>query len=135
MSTQYKVGDVLPEREYPPMSRTDIVKYQGASGDFNPIHHDDEFAQKGGYPTAFGVGMYQAGITATYAVDQFSPEQIRGFTVRFEEQTWPKDVLTVKGTVAEVGTNAKGEDTVTIALETYRQTGGRALTASATFAV
>ena len=77
MSTTLKVGDEFAPREFPPMSRTDIVIYQGASGDYNPIHHDDEFAQKGGYPTAFGVGMYQAGITATYAVDQFSPEQVR----------------------------------------------------------
>ena len=49
-------------REYGPLTRTDFVRYQGASGDFNPIHHDDEFAQSAGYPTVFSVGMLQAGI-------------------------------------------------------------------------
>jgi len=135
VSTTLKVGDEFAPREFPPMSRTDIVIYQGASGDYNPIHHDDEFAQKGGYPSAFGVGMYQAGITATYAVDQFSPEQIRGFKVRFQEQTWPKDVLTVTGKVASIEKNDKGEEIVTVDLETSRQTGGVAVVASAQFAV
>jgi acyl dehydratase len=56
------VGAQAPPREFGPQSRTDIVQYQGASGDFNPIHHDDEFAQSAGYPGAFSVGMLQAGI-------------------------------------------------------------------------
>lgn len=132
----YKVGDVLPARDFGPISRTDIVRYQGASGDMNPIHHDDEFAQRGGYPHAFGVGMLQAGLTATYAVDHFGPDAIRNFRVRFMEQTWPGDVLTVNGTVSEVGVDEEsGENRVTVELHTTRQTGGKAIVGWATFAV
>jgi acyl dehydratase len=40
---------------------TDVVRYQGASGDMNPMHHDDELARGAGYPEAFGVGMLGAG--------------------------------------------------------------------------
>ena len=41
-------GSAPTPREYGPITRTDMVKYQGASGDFNPIHHDEEFARSAG---------------------------------------------------------------------------------------
>ena len=66
-------------REYGPLTRTDFVRYQGASGDFNPIHHDDEFAQSAGYPTVFSVGMLQAGILASYATDWLGAHNVRRF--------------------------------------------------------
>ena len=50
---------------------TDIVRYQGASGDMNPIHHDDEFARSAGYREAFSVGMLSAGYLATACTDRF----------------------------------------------------------------
>src|SRR5690349_4035521 len=80
------IGDTAPGRNFGPISRTDIVRYQGASGDFNPIHHDDEFAQSAGYPTVFSVGMLQAGFLATYVSDWFGPAQVRRFAVQFKEQ-------------------------------------------------
>ena len=63
------VGAGAEPRTVGPLTRTDFVRYQGASGDFNPIHHDEEFAQAAGYPTVFSVGMLQAGILATLATD------------------------------------------------------------------
>ena len=63
------VGAGPEPREYGPLTRTDFVRYQGASGDFNPIHHDEEFAKAAGYPTVFSVGMLQAGILAGFATD------------------------------------------------------------------
>jgi acyl dehydratase len=45
---ELSVGAEAEPREYGPLTRTDFVRYQGASGDFNPIHHDDEFAQSAG---------------------------------------------------------------------------------------
>jgi acyl dehydratase len=47
----YAKGDALPQRVFGPITRTDIVRYQGASGDFNPIHHDDDFAKSAGFPS------------------------------------------------------------------------------------
>ena len=58
-------GGPAPSRAtFGPINRTDFVRYQGASGDFNPIHHDEEFAKAAGYPSVFSVGMLQAGILA-----------------------------------------------------------------------
>jgi acyl dehydratase len=132
----YQAGDTLPDRTFGPISRTDMVKYQGASGDFNPIHHDETFAQAAGFPTVFSVGMLQAGYLATYATDLFGPANVRGFRVRFVEQVWPGDVLDCHGAVTELSVDeASGEKRVAVELTVTRQTGGTAIQGWATFAV
>ena len=95
-------GDELPRRAFGPVTRTDNVRYQGASGDFNPIHHDEEFARGAGLPTVLGVGMLQAGYLATYCVDLFGAGNVREFRVRFRDRVWPGDVLDCSGRVTEV---------------------------------
>ncbi len=126
------VGAQIAPREYGPLTRTDFVRYQGASGDFNPIHHDDEFAQSAGYPTAFSVGMLQAGILASFATDAFGPRNVRKFGVQFREQVWPGDRLVCSGHVV-----ARDESTRTIDLELLvtRVGGGAAIKGTATFVV
>jgi acyl dehydratase len=119
-----------------PLTRTDFVRYQGASGDFNPIHHDDEFAQSAGFPTAFSVGMLQAGILATYATDWLGADNVRRFGVQFREQVWPGDELELTGSVVEKGTaDELGERTVKVELHAQRVGGGTAIKGWATFAV
>ncbi len=54
------VGAGPEPRTVGPLNRTDFVRYQGASGDFNPIHHDEEFAQGGGVPVGV-LGRHAAG--------------------------------------------------------------------------
>src|SRR3954471_3352727 len=83
-----------------PLTITDFVRYQGASGDMNPIHHDAGFAAQAGYPAPFAVGMLQAGIMGTYVTDWLGAENIRRFKVQFREQAWAGDVLTYAGTVS-----------------------------------
>jgi acyl dehydratase len=130
----YEVGEKLPTRAFGPITRTDMVKYQGASGDFNPIHHDETFAKAAGFPTVFSVGMLQAGYLATYATDLFGPANVRNFGVRFKEQVWPDDVLTCTGVVTEIAADEAGERRVTVELTATRQTGGIAITGWASFA-
>ena len=55
------VGDRAEPRQFGPITRTDFVRYQGASGDFHPLHHDETYAHASGFPTVFSVGMFQAG--------------------------------------------------------------------------
>jgi len=82
--------------------RTHIVKYAGASGDFNPIHHDDTFAQKVGYPSVFAHGMFTMGLTAKMLTDWLGPVALRKYGVRFTKQVWPGDTLTAHGEVTKV---------------------------------
>ena len=85
--------------EFPPLTRTMFVRYAGASGDFNPMHHDDTIATQVGNPSVFGHGMLTMGLAARVIKDWFGPESIRRFRVRFAKQVWPGDVLTC---IAEV---------------------------------
>ena len=133
------VGAAAEPRTVGPLTRTDFVRYQGASGDFNPIHHDEEFAKSAGYPTVFSVGMLQAGILASYATDWLGADNVRNFRVQFREQVWPGDSLVCKGTVVERVDTSNGskrdERTVNLELIVERVGGGTAIKGWATFAV
>ena len=121
--------------EYGPISRTDMVKYQGASGDFNPIHHDEEFAKAAGFPTVFSVGMLQAGILAGFATEWLGAKNVRRYSVQFREQVWPGDVVICSGTVTRKYEDG-GERKVDVDLLCTREaSGGAAIKGEATFVV
>jgi acyl dehydratase len=115
-----------------PLTRTDFVRYQGASGDMNPLHHDETFARQAGYEAPLAVGMFNAGLLATYATDWLGAEAVRRFRVRFREQVWPGDTLTCSGVVTGER-DGDGERLVDVELTGTRQTGGVAVQAWATF--
>ena len=118
-----------------PLTRTDFVKYQGASGDFNPIHHDEEFAKSGGFPTVFSVGMLQAGILGCYCTDWLGAENVRRFSVQFREQVWPGDHIVCEAKVARKYDDG-GERKVDLELlVTRKESGGAAIKGEATFVV
>jgi acyl dehydratase len=94
------VGDVGPAISHP-LTRTDLVMYAGASGDFNPMHHDEIAAQKAGLPSVFGHGMFTAGLLATAVTDYVGIANLKSYRVRFTKQTWPGEVLTTSVTVRE----------------------------------
>jgi acyl dehydratase len=130
--TDLAPGDTAPERTFGPITRTDIVRYAGASGDFNPIHHDEHFATSAGFPTVFSIGMFQAALLSTYATDWLGADTIRRFTVQFREQVWPDDTLTCSGTVRTVEDTDEGRR-VEVDLRCVRHTGGVAIAGSAAF--
>ena len=94
-------GSAPEAREFGPISRTDMVRYQGASGDFNPIHHDEEFARSAGNPTVFGHGMLTAGFVARSITDFVGVENVRRYKVRFATRVWPGDTITCQGRVTK----------------------------------
>jgi peroxisomal enoyl-CoA hydratase 2 len=87
------VGDESPPLVVENISRTHFVRYAGASGDFNPMHHDDSVATSVGNPSVFGHGMLTAGLMARVLKDWFGPEALRRFQVRFSKQVWPGETL------------------------------------------
>ncbi len=86
-------GDNAPEVRHE-LTRTDLVRYAGASGDLNPMHHDDEQARAVGLPSVFGHGMLSMGILGRAITDWVGVGALRRFKVRFTKQTWPGEVLT-----------------------------------------
>ena len=117
-----------------PITRTDFVRYQGASGDMNPIHHDEPFAKASGYPAPLAVGMFQAGVLSSWATAWLGAENVRKYKVRWKEQCWPGDVLTFSGRVAK-RSEENGERRVDLDLVCTRQGGGVAVQGWATFVV
>ena len=128
------VGTEGPALSDKPLTVTDFVRYQGASGDMNPIHHDTAFAQKAGFPQPFAVGMLQAGVLATWATDWLGAANVRRFKVQWREQAWPGDVLTYSGVVA-AKREKEGQRLVDLEMTVTRQTGGTHLRGWATFVV
>ncbi|MCH5677571.1 MaoC/PaaZ C-terminal domain-containing protein [Streptomyces gilvus] len=117
-----------------PLTVTDFVRYQGASGDFNPLHHDHDKAVAAGFDRPFAVGMLAAGVLGGFAARWLGPHAIRRFRVRFAEQAWPGDVLTYAGVVTDVREGpAEGRREVDAEFTVTRQTGGVHLRGWATF--
>jgi acyl dehydratase len=94
-----KEGEALPEVRVERLTRTDFVRYAGASGDFNPIHHDQTFAEASGNPTVFAMGMLNAGILSRVVTKFAGRPNVRRFSVRFATRAWPGDHVICSGTV------------------------------------
>lgn len=115
-----------------PITRTDIVRYQGASGDMYRVHHDDDYARTLGFPSVFSVGMYQGGLLAAWAARWLGAENLRLLRLRFLEPVWPGDVLICSGEIL-LNQELGNENQVEVELQCKRQTGGVAVKAWATF--
>src|SRR6266550_4023556 len=98
--TQLSAGDAGPAISHP-LTRTDLVMYAGASGDFNPMHHDEVAAQAAGLPSVFGHGMFSAGLLATAITNYVGIGNLASYRMRFTKQTWPGEVLSTTVAVVE----------------------------------
>jgi acyl dehydratase len=113
------------------LSRTQIVQYAGASGDYNPVHTDEVFATKvAGYPTVFAHGMLTMGLTGTMLTDFVGDGRLGYYGVRFTSQVWPGDTLTATATVESLG-EEDGQPIVTLQVSTTNQDGREVLSGEA----
>lgn len=96
-------GDQAPVVSHE-LTRTDLVMYAGASGDFNPMHHDEVKAQAAGLPSVFGHGMFSMGLLGRALTDYVGVGNLTRYQVRFTKQTWPGEVLTSSVVVTAVRT-------------------------------
>jgi acyl dehydratase len=90
-----KEGDEAPATHHT-LTRTDLVRYAGASGDYNPMHHDEVLATAAGQPSVFGHGMFSMGLLGTALTDYVGAGNLTHYKVRFSRQTWPGEELTTK---------------------------------------
>jgi acyl dehydratase len=107
-----------------PITRTDIVRFAGAGGDFNPLHHDEEYARATGFPTVFAMGQMQAGMLSRLATDWLGLKNIRSYRVRFSAMVWPGDVLLLRGTEVDRRRDEHGRELVDCVLEAVREEDG-----------
>jgi acyl dehydratase len=127
-----KVGDTHTERVVENLSRTQIVQYAGASGDYNPLHSDEVYTtQVAGYPSVFAHGMLTMGLTSKMLVNYVGPGRLTKFGVRFTNQVWPGDTLDSTATVEAIREEG-GVKLVDLKISTTNQDGKEVVTGSAT---
>ena len=99
-ASDIKVGDTYSEEVCRNLSRTQIVQYAGASGDYNPVHTDEIFTKKiAGYPSVFAHGMLSMGMTGKMLTNYVGDGRLMSFGVRFTSQVFPGATLTATATV------------------------------------
>ncbi len=96
---EYEIGAEIPELKSGPIHHMDLVRYAGASGDFNPIHTDPDFANKVGLGGTIAHGMYVMALLGRLVTSWANPLQTRSFGVKFKGMTRPGQTLTLKGVV------------------------------------
>jgi acyl dehydratase len=127
-----KVGDTHSERVVENLSRTQIVQYAGASGDYNPLHSDEVYTtQVAGYPSVFAHGMLTMGLTSKMLTNYVGPGRLKKFGVRFTNQVWPGDTLDATATVEAIR-DEDGGKVVDLKLSTTNQDGKEVVTGTAT---
>jgi acyl dehydratase len=127
-----KVGDTHTKVLVDDLTRTQIVQYAGASGDYNPVHSDEKFVTEiAGYPTVFAHGMLTMGMTGTLLTDWVGDGRLTKYGVRFVNQVWPGDTLTATAEVTDIRTE-DGQQLAELTITTVNQDDVAVLTGSAT---
>lgn len=124
-------GDVHEQVVVDNLTRTQIVQYAGASGDYNPLHSDEVFAtQVAGYPSIFAHGMLTMGLTGRMVTDYVGDGRLLRYGGRFRAQVWPGDTLTARAEVTGL-TEDEGGPVVELAIATVNQNGEEVFVGSA----
>lgn len=98
---EIQVGDTLPALNLPPISRTTLALFAGASGDHNPIHIDTDFARKAGMPDVFAHGMLGMAWLGRLLTNWAPQSRLRRFDVRFQGITHLANAISCTGRVVE----------------------------------
>ncbi|MEU1370882.1 MaoC/PaaZ C-terminal domain-containing protein [Streptomyces sp. NPDC005803] len=110
------------------LTRTRLVQYAGASGDYNPLHTDERFAREiAGYSGVFAHGMLTMGMTGRALTEWVGEERLLSYGVRFTAQVWPGDTLTAEITVTSVE-----EGVAQLSIVTRNQGGATVVSGTAT---
>jgi acyl dehydratase len=86
----------------PPVTRTQIVRFAGAAGDFNPMHHDELFAREAGSDSVFAMGQLTAAMLGEAVAGWLGRDRLTAYGVRFTAKVLPGDLLTLTGRVTGV---------------------------------
>ena len=126
-----QVGSEIPAISKGPIQQIQLTRYAGASGDFNPIHQDDEFAKAAGMGGVFGHGMLTMGFVAQSVTDWAGAGAVRKIGVRFIGLVRLKDTITCRGRVLDK-TSKDGVHTAELELWAENQKGEKIVTGRAT---
>ncbi|MDQ0218848.1 dehydratase [Peribacillus cavernae] len=99
--SELEIGESLKDVQLEAVSRLDLIKYAGASGDYNPIHTIDEEASKAGLPGIIAHGMWTMGNLAKLFTAHYEEGFIKDYSIRFKGMVFVDDVITLQATLNE----------------------------------
>ncbi len=117
-----QVGDEIPKLVKPMVTHLQLVRYAGASGDFNPLHTDPKIGEMLGMGGIIAHGMLIMGFVGQMLSDYVGPTALRKFGVRFKGMTRLDDVITCTGTITEKA-QVDGESCITGKVQAVDQNG------------
>jgi acyl dehydratase len=120
--TELQVGESVKEIQLEPVSRMDLIKYSGASGDFNPIHTIDDEEKNAGLPGIIAHGMWTMGNLAKLFTAYYEEGFIKDYSIRFKGMVFLNDVITLRATLKE-----KQEDNLRFTVHAVNQQGNEVL--------
>ena len=104
----WEIGDELESHTLPPVTRLQLIKYAGASGDYNPIHTVDEAAEEAGLPGVIAHGMLTAATMGLPFSSYLEHGYVKELEVRFSGMVYVGDEITVGGRVSEKENSEEG---------------------------
>jgi 3-hydroxybutyryl-CoA dehydratase len=102
-TAEVQAGAALEPITRGPITRSQIARFAAATGDFNPIHTDEAFARKIGFPSVIAHGPLTLAFLTQVLGRNFGADRVRGVTAQFRAPILPGDTLRVEGSVTEVG--------------------------------
>ena len=118
-----QVGQAMPPLTKGPVAKLQLVMYAGASGDFNPLHTDDDFAKAVGMPGVIAHGMLIMGFVGQAITDWIPRKNLKKLGVRFAGMTFPGETITVTGAVTDKR-QENGSNLITCEITAADQNGG-----------
>ena len=116
------IGDELPPLALPPLTRTTLALYAGASGDHNPMHIDIDFARAAGMPDVFAHGMLSMAWLGRMLTEWVPQRDLREFSVRFTAMTHVGERIVCTGRVVQK-LERDGERLVRVSVATANEAG------------
>ncbi|MBM7693767.1 acyl dehydratase [Peribacillus deserti] len=98
---ELQAGESLESTQLDPVTRLDLIKYAGASGDYNPIHTIDEEAKKAGLPGIIAHGMWTMGNLSKLFTSFYEEGYMEDYLIRFKGMVFLNDSITLKAVLHE----------------------------------
>jgi len=96
-----RAGDEIPALAKAPVDRVQLARFAGATGDFNPLHVDEQHARGLGMPSVYAPSTLGMSFLGQLITDWARGAQIRKFNAKFSKLIWPGDTIVCKGRVSD----------------------------------
>ena len=118
----FQENQKIPDFTKKPITKVQLVKYAGASGDFNPLHFDEEYAKKRGLKKLIAHGMLSMGFLSEYVESIFGVGKIKKLQVNFKSMVFIGEEITCSGKINSLDTE-EGREFASCTIEAKNKEG------------